>query len=315
MPVIVAVVGVVAACIAVNLVFVAHPQLERFNQFCWIAGPALALATIHLYLFNNRFRSLLSVDKPAQYYLEGWILDSATDSGGTRIPESAVRPEVYGEGRNARIDVARTTDDTLVIVPLRRLDVVATTFFIAISTILICTACIAYVDPSNPEYLQLLPESELLRFFTSIHVGFKPFIFLFGLVALFFPMSFLRRKQRKIYFVKSLNRCVVQHSYAFGLLAEADTPYAINTVKAVQLISYSDRDAINKYRHKTDRKGNWRSSKTPIPEYEINLVHLQGARVNIVNHRSKRAIRRDADTLAEWLGVPLIGSASASPRG
>ena len=42
-----------------------------------------------------------------------------------------------------------------------------------------------------------------------------------------------------------------------------------------------------------------------MTHYEINLILHDSSRLNVVHHGNKKRIRRDAATLAEFLGKPL----------
>ena len=39
--------------------------------------------------------------------------------------------------------------------------------------------------------------------------------------------------------------------------------------------------------------------------YEINLIRIDGARLNVVDHGSLRLIRKDADLLCQYFGIPV----------
>jgi len=47
------------------------------------------------------------------------------------------------------------------------------------------------------------------------------------------------------------------------------------------------------------------SGGLPFWSYELNLVLDDGDRLNVVDHAGLPQIREDAETLAEWLGVPV----------
>ena len=47
------------------------------------------------------------------------------------------------------------------------------------------------------------------------------------------------------------------------------------------------------------------SGKRCLTEYEVNVVFQSSRRVNIINHRNARALRRDVQQLADFLNVPV----------
>lgn len=72
---------------------------------------------------------------------------------------------------------------------------------------------------------------------------------------------------------------------------------SLDEVVAVQLIRErlkdSDDDVGSSYQ------------KTSFTSYEINLVLQNGKRVPVIDHSARNKIREDAETLSEFLGVPV----------
>ena len=64
--------------------------------------------------------------------------------------------------------------------------------------------------------------------------------------------------------------------------------YNLNQVCAIQLI----REYV-------------RGNKSSYYSYELNLFCADGERINIVDHSSLRVIRNDAETLADYLSIPV----------
>ncbi len=71
-------------------------------------------------------------------------------------------------------------------------------------------------------------------------------------------------------------------------LAKGDKTYDLEQVCAIQLI----REYVS-------------AKETRYYSYELNLVCIDGERVNIIDHGSLRAIRKDAETLADYLSIPV----------
>lgn len=217
-----------------------------------------------------------------------------------RIPDSAVRPEVFGESYNAKISAQLTTDQHLKIVPLWHFHSIALFLALVLTTVLSMVALVDSVNPDDPEFSALAPENSIHFFFATIPPGFVPFVFFFGLVALALMVNGLRKSVRAITFDLEKNLCTIEKLWLFGFFSHADKPVIISEIAALQLTSYTDKEAATRYTHQTGKKQRWCSDK-PTKEYELNLVVLDGSRINIVNHRYKRGILRDATTLCRWL--------------
>lgn len=54
-----------------------------------------------------------------------------------------------------------------------------------------------------------------------------------------------------------------------------------------------------------------RGSKSNFYSYELNLVLKNGNRINVIDHGSYKKLRKDADTLAEFLGKPVWDAVAA----
>lgn len=295
--------AVVAIATVINVVFVGQPWLDKFNMFCWIAGPAAIIGLLFLFLFNDKCRNLLQVKQsadPSRYQ----------QIGTRRLVTSAVRPEVYGESYNAKINAKDTTSALLTITPLWRYHLIACVLAIPVATGLLFTALVGFINPADPEVSALLPSNPIVGFFATIDPGFKPFIGLFGLASLALLLNGLRKPLRKVEFHRSTNQCTIHNQWILGLISKEALTVNSNDIEAIQLVSYTDKEAATRYTHQTGKSRGF-SSNSPVREYEINLALNDGQRINIVNHRSKRAIIRDAAALQDWLAVPLVDQINA----
>lgn len=297
--VIIVVAAIFAAAIGINLLFVGKPWLATFNMFCWIAGPVTTVGVLLLYLFVPQARQMLTTKTSGESSEYKFYT-----VGNRRIPRSAVRPEVYGESYNSNVS-KHSTPKRLLIVPLWRYHKVSAILVVFLATGLILTALIDSVDLLDPEASALLPENTILLFFASIPEGFKFFIYLFGLIGLMLMLNGLRKPLRYIELNRLTGRCQISKHWLFGFFKKPIHDLEVSKIKAVQLISYTDKEAATKYSHQTGKKGG-SYSKHPRREYELNLVMDDGDRINLINHRYKRGVLRDTDLVQEWLSVPLI---------
>lgn len=288
------------AGVAINLAFAGKPWLDQFNMICWIAGPIAVVTLLLLYLFNPTIRKLLTKNTVQIHPLSS----SYQRIGNRRLPQTAVRPEVYGESYNAKVS-STSTNHRLQIVPLWYFQAIAFVLSLSIITGLIITSTIESVSPGNPEFSALLPDNPILQFFAVIPPGFKFFIGLFGLLGLAIMLNSLRKPQRQVTFDRTDNSCTITNQWLFGQIIRNINRIDLKEVEALQLINYTDKQASRLYTTKTGKRGF--SPKRATTEYELNLIKRDGSRINIVNHRYKKGILRVANRLHNWLGAPVIG--------
>ena len=299
-PFIAAVFAILSASVGINLVFAGKPWLDQFNMFCWIGAPIVVVCTLLLYLFNPTVRNLLTKNTIQIHPLSSGV----QREGLRRIPQSAVRPEIVGESCNARVS-AKSTNYKLQIVPLWHFHAIATLLTVCLVTGLILTATIDSVSPHDPEFSALLPTNGLLQIFASIPPGFKVFIGLFGVAGLILLLNSLRKPQRRIELDRTEQSCTITHQWLFGTIQRFNRQISLNDIEALQLISYTDKEATRLYVTQTGKRGF--TPKRATREYELNLVMSDGSRINIVNHRYKKGILRVTTRLHDWLGTPVTG--------
>ena len=86
-----------------------------------------------------------------------------------------------------------------------------------------------------------------------------------------------------------------------GRKAPAATTHWKESSDCVRLENIYALQLISQVSSKVDSEGH----QSSITHYEINLILHDSSRLNVVHHGNKKRIRRDAATLAEFLGKPL----------
>ena len=117
----------------------------------------------------------------------------------------------------------------------------------------------------------------LVVFINSISLGEPQAIFVsFGFIGIGFWLWWMMQRKESIFDCSSRS------------LTMGGKTYNLNQVCAIQLI----REYV-------------RGNKSSYYSYELNLVCADGERINIVDHGSLRVIRNDAETLADYLSIPV----------
>ena len=177
---------------------------------------------------------------------------------------------------------------------------------LCISITLILTGTVKSVSLDNPEFSALLPDNAILQFFASIPPAFKFFIALFCVIRLLVTINTIRKPLREIVFERTENSCTITNLWLFGKLKRTVETIDLADVRALQVTSYTDKEAATRYTTQTGKKRGF-SPKHSTEEYELNLVKQDGSRVNIVNHRYKKGVLKVTSRLHDWLGTPVIG--------
>lgn len=206
------------------------------------------------------------------------------------LPWSAMRPHAVGESRNCKIDTA-SSDTWLHFKPIFNLQYVT----LIISSIL----CACLLSLTLFGCLPFLPAD---RFNVDIDPSFTTFIYLFCSTGLALVASLLRKPLRALEFDKSRGIFWIEKTRIFGWKVGESAQMPLAQVHALQVLSYQTREA-----HDTDLRSSRSADEksTKAKEYEINVVFRCGERVNIMNHRNAKAIKSDAEVLAEFIGVPI----------
>lgn len=158
-PVICAVFAIFFVCVGMNVAFAGEPWLRRFNTFFWVAGPISMIGILALFLFNNKARSVLHTQRESTD-------DKYPVVGQKKLYTTPVRPDVYGESYNARVDEQNSTTTELTIRPLWRLHMVASVLTLAVLILMSLTLLVTPVDPFNVDSLPTVPNNSII-FFSS----------------------------------------------------------------------------------------------------------------------------------------------------
>jgi len=151
------------------------------------------------------------------------------------------------------------------------------------------TACLLSVSLSSS--LPLIPFSTVL---TTIEPSLKMFIYLFGGIALFYITCLLLKPVRALEFDKISGVFWIEKKRVFGWKVGESAQMPVAQIYALQIVSYTNHES-------TEQTG----ARRAIREYEVNVVFRNGERVNIINHKNKKAISSDTEELSTFLDVPV----------
>ncbi len=283
-PVLIGIGLVLCVLLAINLIFVGQPWLSKMNAVLPFAAPVIVVGGLMALLSNDNFRKAVTPvrisRKPITY----------TDKVANKVPWSAMRAEVTGEARNCKI-CKRSTASRLSLAPIFTLHYAAVIIAAAI------VACLVSIHLSGN--LPLIPESA-----ADAAPELNMFVFLLGGLSLAYIAFLLRKPLRSIEFNKNNGVFWVEKQRIFGWKVGESAQMPISQVYAIQIISYSNRKARMDYSEQTGQSAGMDSQRT-VKEYEANVVFQTGERVNIINHRNHKWIKRDSKYLADFLGVPV----------
>jgi len=215
------------------------------------------------------------------------------------IPWTPVRPHVNGESRNCKISDS-STPARMLFEPILTLQYTS----LIIGTILL--ACLLSIFVSD-SVAQLRYSSAI----ASLDPTIKTFIYFFGATALFYVAFLLRKPVRALEFNKDAGVFWIEKRRIFGWKVGESAQMPIIQVHALQVVSYSSQSQNNSQNYgqnngnAEDPQSGLHTDQTSAKEYEVNVVFHDGKRVNIINHRNGKAIRHDAEKLAEFLDVPV----------
>ncbi len=291
-PVAIAIGVIIVAVAAINRVFADQPWLNNLNNALPFMAVILAIGGLIVLLSNTTFRESITPKKVSRKPIV------YSDAVANSIAWSALRPQVTGESRNCRIS-PRSTTSRLLFEPIFTLQYLAVILASVIVAFLLSFALSAS--------LPFIPYGAVL---SAIEPTLKMFIYLFGGVALVYIGYLLLKPVRAIEFNKNMGVFWIEKTRIFGWKAGQSAQMPLAQIYALQIISYTNREAYINYKNQIQQQGHsspsYVDTDTPtVTEYEINVVFCSGERVNIINHRNHKAIRLDANTLAAFLNVPV----------
>lgn len=271
--------------VAATTVFSDQGLFGKLVSVLMFAGPAILCAAIFLQRANNNenvSRNQIRYD----------------DELANTVPWSAMRPHVTGESRNCKISQHSTANHLM---------------FVPIFTLQYVLLVIAAVVLAGMVYMGLtgsLPHLPYINEISSIDPSLKAFIYLFGATALFYTACLLRKPVRALEFDKNKGVFWIEKQRIFGWKVGESAQMPISQIYALQIISYTNREAYLHYKDQIAAQGHKRPSfvgndQKAIKEYEVNVIFRNGERVNIINHRNGKAIKMDAATLGEFLDIPV----------
>ena len=86
--------------------------------------------------------------------------------------------------------------------------------------------------------------------------------------------------------------CLIKHKSTFNgstrVFCKNEKSFGFDDIRAIQLL----REYVS-------------GNKNSYYSYELNLVCMNGERINIIDHGALRAIREDASMLADYLSIPV----------
>jgi len=132
------------------------------------------------------------------------------------------------------------------------------------------------------------------------------FFYLFGGIALFYIACLLRKPVRALEFDKNTGVFWIEKRRVFGWKVGESAQMPIAHIHALQIVSYTNREAyLQTSAQELPSSTHDSNHQKPVKEYEVNVVFRNGERVNIINHKNKKAIHSDANILGAFLGVPI----------
>jgi len=218
-----------------------------------------------------------------------------SDPVAKKIPWSAMRPEVGGESRNCAI--SRASDSNRVyFYPI---------LFSRYITFLFALALVMFVL-----WLQFRGHTMYAENSPPVPIYIKLLGYAFVIVLLKVLSKSFLTPVRALTFEKSKDLLRVENKTIFGVTSNDVQEEPLSSIYALQIITYTDKEIRMHYGEQLKAKGvsTWKttsSNNRAISEYEINIVFKDSERLNIINHRSKKAIYSDAKRLSEFLRVPI----------
>ena len=269
--------------------------LQTLNSALIWTSPILIVIGLTLLVGNRKIRSSVAANRvrcqPGNY----------NDDIANQIPWSAMRPQIVGESRNAKICTSSTAT-RLLFAPILTLQYAA--LFIATAVI----ACLLSVALSGR-----MPDLPWIPAISLIDPKLQTFIFLFGLVSLSMLFKLLHKPVRSLEFNKSKGVFWIEKRRILGWKVGESAQMPLAQIYALQVIAYTSREhhthcedlALPQNSALVEPINPISSGKRCPTEYEVNVVFQSSRRVNIINHRNARALRRDVQQLADFLNVPV----------
>ena len=152
------------------------------------------------------------------------------------------------------------------------------------TTMVICVICIAFglYVPLYHTFVQDMIESKMGQ------TGEMIMAWGIGIGLIYFGIWFWRKMNAGYTFDKSTGRFIKNGK-------DYDS-FPLDEIHAIQLILERIKDS--------DRPVG-SSSRTSFTSYELNLIKKDGKRVRVIDHSNRKKIQEDAETLGEFLGVPV----------
>jgi len=295
--------------VAVNLIFATESWLSAFNNAWFVSAAMAGVVFVYFCITSESFRAYLS-SRVVDPEMESYRYDGA-HFGGEPLSDAPVRAGVLGQPVNARVDQKTLNPSSFIIEPYWRHYLVCAIFTVPVFCILIGLVVVSPVSTANPEYLAIAPENVVLRLIAITPVPLRFFIGLFCFVAIFLLLIGLRKPVRCAQFSNVDDTYHVWHQWVFGLKKCVIESGKVSEIAALQLLNYNSAQTVSTEFKRTGKRSSDQSNT--YSEIELNIVHRNGARETIVNHRNKKQIRRDAIQFSKWLDKPLYIQISTVP--
>jgi len=279
-----AAIAAVVAYAVINQILSGHSWLPILNGVMIMCAPVAAFIALLVavpHFAANRV-------KPSRDRI------TYSDPVAKKIPWSAMRPEVGGESRNCAISRA-SNSNRMYFYPIllsRYLTFLMASLLVLLVLWLQFRGHTMYAENSPP---------------VPIYIKFLGYAFVFMLLKVL-SKSFLN-PVRALTFEKGTDLLRIENKRIFGISYGDMQEKSLSSIYALQIITYTDREIRMQYGEQLKAKGcsTWTttSNNRSVPEYEINVVFKNGERLNIINHKGKRAIYSDVKKLSEFLRVPI----------
>ena len=275
-----------------NLFATDSTWLQTLNSALIWTSPILIVISLIL-LADNR-----NLNNPTTSRRPGADQVNYDDDIAAQIPWSAMRPHIVGESRNLKI-CSGSTPARLLFAPILTLQ------YTALFSATAVMACLLSVVMSGR-----LPDLPWIPTIAFIDPKLQTFIFLFGLVSLSMLFKLLHKPVRSLEFNKDKGVFWIEKRRILGWKVGESAQMPLSQIHALQIVAYTSREHQSNCeelvlpQHSALPETNSSDNRCP-GEYEVNVVFQSTRRVNIINHRNARALRRDVQELAKFLAVPV----------
>jgi len=291
-----ALIAALIAAILINTVWSGAHWLAGVNYAVVFGAPAIATALLLLrrspmqWFRKKQFAS--SSEAVSVKQTQKYSVDIGTDEIAQQISWSPVRSKTNGDERNCKI----SADSNAECLRFDPIFIYRYTGLVLIPVIMAGMSWIHFYGAADSNGIALVPAS------------LQTFAYILGFAIVAAWLNDLRKPIPAAIFDKKRRVFWVEKRHVLGNKSGESAQMPISQIHALQIISYTGYEAFQQHQANLsaeDATPSIQSKDRLVYEYEVNVVFKNQMRVNILNHRNKRAIKKDAQTLAAFLDVPV----------